>query len=106
MYLDLLSLWSAFLWLNRHRAICAELRRSVDHARSIWTKSMSGDVDGAALALRGGAENLTVLELHNIRIEGDRAANRPRTTGNRGGDLTVAYLNLIGLHLDGPTVAV
>ena len=52
--------------INGHRAVCAGLRRGVNHAAGILMKDGTRDVDGAAVSLCRGAENLggRVDEMH------------------------------------------
>ena len=64
----------------------------------------SCDVNRAPLSLRRSAEYLTVCELHDIRIHGDRASDR-RSTDHRGRELTVDKPNMVSLHLNSTAIA-
>ena len=56
-----------------YRAVQAQLGRGVDHDARALTKTETCDVDGAALTLRGGAENLTVRQRRLLRVPRDTA---------------------------------
>jgi len=91
--------------INGHRAVRAGLGRSVNHAAGIPMQDGTRDVDGAALSLRRGAENLTVLQRQVLGLHGDTAPDELWVTGGRSRELSVRQPNLVGFHLDGAAVS-
>jgi hypothetical protein len=68
--------------IDGHSTIRAGLGRGVDHGTGILIQKLTVDSDGAAVSLRRGAENLTVVQRRFIRVYGDTTPNCLGATGD------------------------